>query len=71
MSTHLRHDPPTPAVIFDADLNAYDAALSEGWPIPRERATAKSHSPTVEPFSAFLRRAARLPPIREQERFAA
>jgi hypothetical protein len=41
-------------VIFDSELNAYDAALSEGWPLPRQRMTLRCDPPAVEPFSAFL-----------------
>jgi hypothetical protein len=43
-------------VIFDADLSAYDAALSEGWPVHRKRTEKKMDAPTLEPFSAFLLR---------------
>jgi hypothetical protein len=70
MYLHSAHSaPPALAVIFDADLNAYDAALSEGWPVPQERARTKAHAPTVEPSSAFLLRT--LPRHAQQERIAA
>jgi hypothetical protein len=54
-----RGTPLTIAIIYDAELNAYEAALSEGWPVNRERVKAHIHSPTVEPFSQFLKRTPR------------
>jgi hypothetical protein len=56
MRTHLHQALPALAVIFDADLNAYEAALSEGWPVHWEGVRRKTHAPTVEPSSAFQQR---------------
>lgn len=55
----LHRLPTEIVVIFDADRNAYEAALSEGWPVARERTRATRRPTIVEPFSAFLLRAAR------------
>jgi hypothetical protein len=54
------HRPPTDlVVIFDAERNAYEAAVSEGWPVARKRTRATRRPTIVEPFSAFLLRAPR------------
>jgi hypothetical protein len=54
----LHRSPTEIVVIFDADRNAYEAALSEGWPVARKR-TRTARRPSIEPFSAFLLRAKR------------
>lgn len=45
---------PLPSVIFDAELSAYGAALSEGWPLHHDRADARRTPATDEPSSAVL-----------------
>jgi len=41
-------------LIFDAEFNAFNAAVSEGWPLPRHRTLKARLDPRDEPASAFL-----------------
>ena len=42
-------------LIHDADQNAYDAALSEGWHVMPERTRRVFPAPNTEPRSDYLR----------------
>jgi hypothetical protein len=51
-------------VVFDADLNAFDAALSEGWHLPEETRRSRER-PQLEPCSAYRHRGSRLDAVPE------
>lgn len=55
-------------VVFDTDLSAFDAALSEGWHLPEGRRPLRE-DPTLEPCCAALRLGPR--PDAAAERIAA
>jgi hypothetical protein len=47
---------PFARLIHDADRNAYEAALSEGWHLVPQAQSRIMSAPETEPYGAYLRR---------------